>query len=916
MVDRPSPEAPFQPPPMFDGFAVEKPLGRGGMGAVYLGRDTDLDRSVALKFVAAREGSTTALERFRREARAIARLSHPNVVSIFRIGEVGGQPYIAYELVSGKSLDRTASPLPWQIVLRVGVGMARGLEAVHRAGVLHRDLKPANVVLSETGDVKLIDFGLASLASGDEPDIEPESGQPRKPSPTARTIDDLRLTQKGSVLGTPAYIAPEIWCGDPATSRSDVFALGMTLYELLTGDLPHHGLGFEELSRFLLLRDMPPLRERRPDVPESFASVVERCLRRDPEERFKSGAEVRELLETAERIFLPAGVGVTLEALALDPNHVAVASSFTRVKAKSESFTQTIYDRLFARAPFLRELFPSDMSGQQKKLLHMIGVAIDALKSPESLDAMLADLGRRHVHYGATAEHFTPLWGALLEALELHEGPAWTPELAGAWRHALSLLETRMRRGMDLEKPTMASSPENVLRVPPPIFGQPSSTPPPGSHGKRRTSYARSGDLDIAYQVSGEGPIDLVLLMGWLSHVELNWSYGPLMTFLQRLGRGARVVTYDRRGTGLSGRGHDPGSIDDHVDDLRFVCQAAGLRQPVLFGIADGAPTAVLAAALHPDEYSGLVLYGATPRTMRADDFASGHSEEEIWWFERAIQAHWGEPLFLEERAPSMAKDPELRDWMALYMRMAASPNQACALLRDAASLDVRAALPHVDLPTLVVHRSGDRTVPLASGRYLAERLPNARFVELPGDDHLPYVGASDELVDVVHEHLATVFEATAALALSTSSSSAADAPAPAPAPVRFVAVFRDAGELASVAREIAPSLGGTPLGSEGGAVGYAFARGRAAVLFLDRLARAAARGGVDFSSALDAAPLARGAEASAVAAAARLLGSSSSPHRAPVSALARACLAGTSIPLEGEGDDLVVALASSASAA
>jgi eukaryotic-like serine/threonine-protein kinase len=456
----------FVPPPAFDGFHVERPLGRGGMGHVYLGRDTDLDRPVALKFVSthiARPGDSArpmdptkpdegpkVLERFRREARAIARLTHPNVVGIYRIGEVSGQPYIAYELVTGKSLDRSVLPLPWQLVLRIAVGVGRGLDAVHRAGILHRDLKPANVVVSDTGEVKLIDFGLASL------DDEPSASLPKPAGPPGNKLKrTTNLTHPGAVLGTPTYIAPELWCGEAASPQSDVFAFGMTMFELLVGPLPHAGLPYDELARFLLEGDLPLLRERRPEMPDSFASVIDRCLRKDPVERFRSGSELREMLDTLERIFIRAG-DAALEML-VNPDHVAVASSFVRVKKHRTAFVHAIYERLFARAPAIRELFPADMVEQEKKLLHMLNIAIDALSAPEQLDAVLADLGRRHIRYGARVEHFEPLWASLLDALRELEQDAWSADLEEAWRRALAVLEASMRRGMEIERPTMTS---------------------------------------------------------------------------------------------------------------------------------------------------------------------------------------------------------------------------------------------------------------------------------------------------------------------------------------------------------------------------------------------------------------------------------------------------------------------------
>lgn len=893
----PPPEALFVPPTLFDGFAVEGPLGRGGMGHVYLGRDVALDRSVALKFVASREGSTTALERFRREARAIARLSHQNVVSIFRIGEVSGHPYIAYEFVSGKSLDRTAMPLPWQIVLRIAVGVSRGLEAVHRAGILHRDVKPANIILSDAGEIKLIDFGLASLVANADDPPEPAPSAAKMVPPVARTVDDLHLTSPGTVLGTPAYIAPEIWCGEAASSRSDVFALGMTLYQMLTGELPHAALPFEELFRFILLRDMPTLRARRPDVPESLVAIIERCLKKDPLERFADGTELREILETTERIFLPAG-GSALQALVLEPNHVAVASSFTRVRSTSSAFARTIYDRLFSRAPALRELFPSDMSAQEKKLLHMIDVAIDALSNPNSLDDVLADLGRRHVHYGARVEHFAPLWAALIEALEHHEGEAWTPELASAWKHALALLEERMRRGMAVEKPTLVSSAKNVLRASPPLFGVRPSSPTPTDWRPPRTQYARSGPIDIAYQSFGDGNVDLVLLMGWLSHLELNWGHTSLMSFLEALGRFARVVVYDKRGTGLSVRTPETATVDDHIDDLLLVCDEAGLANPVLFGAGDGGSMAVLAAALHPDRFSDLVLYGATPKMTATEEFAGGLSDEAFASIEAQIRSRWGEAILLDTHAPSMADDSEFHDWLALYMRMSASPQLAWSMMSQSARRDLRPVLPHVSASALVMHRAGDRAVPIAGGRYLAEHLPGATFVELKGDDHLVWVGDTEELLRSVRGFVSRARKDTALTP-----------------PLRLVAAYRGPASVERAAAELAAMLGGASLGDVDGVRAFSFSRGRGAAVFLQRLAVIARGASVELTCGLDALPLKPGDEAAAVRAATSLV-DIASPDRAPLSALAVSLLSDADPGLSRSNESATLELVANASAA
>src|ERR1043165_4606458 len=161
------------PPPELDGFRVVRQLGRGGMGTVYLGHDDMLDRPVALKFLATTDPRVPARDRFMVEARAIARLQHPNVVGIYRVGEVLGRPYLAYELITGQSLDVVRKPPPWSRALELVLGVARGLAAAHRRDVLHRDIKPANVMLANGGEIKLLDFGLAKLLDGT---VRPDGG--------------------------------------------------------------------------------------------------------------------------------------------------------------------------------------------------------------------------------------------------------------------------------------------------------------------------------------------------------------------------------------------------------------------------------------------------------------------------------------------------------------------------------------------------------------------------------------------------------------------------------------------------------------------------------------------------------------------------------------------------------------------
>lgn len=422
--------AKFVPPEQFEEYRIVRLLGGGAMGQVYLAHDTLLDRPVAIKFIANLEEQvleTELRERFFIEARAIARLQHPNVVLIYRVGEWQRRPYLVSEFVRGQSLDRMQKPLPWSRVHRIGIGLSRGLAAAHRRGVLHRDIKPANTMLTGDGEVKILDFGLAKLvdstqalrvsdsqlpattasaqqetaplhdtqqdlpiapggelaetvlstrggrevpalaatlassaslaarvqASADAshaagvvasmrepagprvpstnsaPEAAPSSGNvaldatilpsgqtPAKvsgllPSSMSAERTSASLTHVGDVLGSPLYMAPEIWRGEPATRQADIYSLGTVLYELCAGHAPHEGVPLPELPLRVQDHDARSLAEVAPDADPRFCAIVDRCLRRSPQDRFESGDSLRAALEqlsgSAQALHLPQG---------------------------------------------------------------------------------------------------------------------------------------------------------------------------------------------------------------------------------------------------------------------------------------------------------------------------------------------------------------------------------------------------------------------------------------------------------------------------------------------------------------------------------------------------------------------------------------------------------------------------------
>lgn len=268
--------------------------------------------------------------------------------------------------------------------------------------------------------------------------------------------------------------------------------------------------------------------------------------------------------------------------------------------------------------------------------------------------------------------------------------------------------------------------------------------------------YARSGDVNIAYQVVGDGPIDLVFVMGWVSHLEYFWKNLDFARFLSRLSSFSRLILFDKRGTGLSDRVSptELPTLELRMDDVRAVMDAVGSQHAALIGVSEGGPLCSLFAATYPEKTTALVMIGTYARRLRDRDYPWGPTVEEREEFLEMIRRDWGGPLGVEERAPSLADDPEFRQWWAAYLRMGASPAAAVALTRMNSEIDIRPLLRSIRVPTLVIHRTGDQTLKVEEGRYVASRIPGAKFVELPGVDHLPFVGDQDAILDEIEEFL------------------------------------------------------------------------------------------------------------------------------------------------------------------
>lgn len=270
-----------------------------------------------------------------------------------------------------------------------------------------------------------------------------------------------------------------------------------------------------------------------------------------------------------------------------------------------------------------------------------------------------------------------------------------------------------------------------------------------------RTQYTKSGNLSIAYQVSGGGPIDLVYAQGWISNVEYAWESPDYARFITRLGSFSRFIRFDRRGMGLSDRDVTSMTLEERVDDIRAVMDAVGSERAALLGVSEGGYMSVMFAATHPERTAALVLYACYARAKWAPDYPWGWTDEDYGklWID-GLEKGWGGPYNLESGAPSVADDEAARSWFGAYLRYSASLTTAKALGYQDLAVDVRELLPAVRVPTLVLHRTGDQWVKLASGRHLAEHIPGARMVELPGNDHIPCWGDQDRLIGEIQQFL------------------------------------------------------------------------------------------------------------------------------------------------------------------
>ncbi len=273
---------------------------------------------------------------------------------------------------------------------------------------------------------------------------------------------------------------------------------------------------------------------------------------------------------------------------------------------------------------------------------------------------------------------------------------------------------------------------------------------------KPKTRYAKSGDCNIAYQVVGKGPIDVVYIPGWVSNIDMMWTEPRLATFLTGLAKFSRLILFDKRGTGLSDRMFHLSSLEERMDDIRAVMDAVGSDRAVLFGHSEGGTVSTLFAATYPQRTIALITFGVFAKRKYSADYPWAPTDDERQNFYKLVEDNWadGDMKGFGSLVPSLADDSQFMDWLASYFRSSASPAAALELARMNTEADITGILSTIQVPTLLIYRTGDKDVHPDEGKYIAQRIPGSRLLKLPGDDHLFWAGDSYSVLAEIQEFI------------------------------------------------------------------------------------------------------------------------------------------------------------------
>jgi pimeloyl-ACP methyl ester carboxylesterase len=266
------------------------------------------------------------------------------------------------------------------------------------------------------------------------------------------------------------------------------------------------------------------------------------------------------------------------------------------------------------------------------------------------------------------------------------------------------------------------------------------------------TKYAKSGDINIAYQVVGNGPVDLVLVPGWISNIDVFWEEPSVVRFLNKLASFSRLILFDKRGTGLSDRVTDSPMLEERMDDVRAVLDAVGSQRATLLGYSEAGTMVALFAATYPERTNSIVMIGSFARRIKSHDYPWGVEVEKYKESIEHMEKNWGGPIGLDQRVPSKKNDEQFKKWWGKFLRMGASPRTAAAITKMNIEIDVRDILPSISVPALIIHAEGDKLITLPNGEYLAKHIPNARLVVVKTEDHLPFIERSTDISEEVEE--------------------------------------------------------------------------------------------------------------------------------------------------------------------